>query len=97
MKWKNILKHSKVSDVKFVAKAAGNPVFKGLTKKLVEDFIRKELKEYNADVVINKLKTKSGSKMLHIHLDADVELDHEGMSKILEKIELREVKEETYG
>lgn len=64
------------------------PLAKNWKKKSVEYLIKEELKEYGADVTIHELEAESGAKMRHIHLEADVELAHEGLEKILGKIGL---------
>lgn len=64
------------------------PLAKKWKKKSVENWIKKALKEYGADVMIHELQAESGAKMRHIHLEADVELAHESLEKVLGKIGL---------
>lgn len=86
---KHILEHCDVSHVKLLAKAALTlPVIKDIIKEPIEDLIIKKLKKYGADVTIKKLKLKPASTTLCVHLEADGELDREGMTKVLTKIGL---------
>lgn len=89
MNWKDILKYIlKHGDMKLLAKTAGNPLFRNWVKEQLEKFLRKELKKYDADITIKKLKLKPSSTTVRIHMEADGELDCEEMPKVLKKIGL---------
>lgn len=58
-----------------------------IISKAVETTLRKKL-GYNIDIQVNELVAKTDSQKIKVHVDADVELTKEELSKILENIGL---------